>query len=509
MSEFEVLLQNYQLAPSLEADLGDDCVTIDVSPKEDSTFANSLEHMSDQVAKLLRKEENQPQSRSIDSAKKLYVFGTWSCAWPSNVTEWDQGVEQICNLIKEMKKLEELTWISELSFMGIVFDVLPTSLKKLIIDVGQPVKASPNGGALYIPSEGMKPLLKFTNLQELRVFGMRESFQAIIWETVFRNKFGGGMHVLDLRMASPPLVRKDSWIRAADVVGLIVTNEDPVDYKGIDGKGVLHHGHGTGEYLDDYCMRKARIASGLDESIPLPLWCLKLNGFVIDQLPFEHELSQVVMLTCGYDCVDAGLRAPKTKRKTSRNKWGASIDSEVTHCFIAWPNWSAIFDNEGQLLGPDGKVVVDSSDEADFSSVRVLTPGSSEPGSPHTPLTKKNLDNLQDSPISLYEGSNIAVRGSPVPSPRAQSECMKSLYSCSPNLANPVKDADAECEAMSNAAICGSTVATPSVILGGEEIFDIDHTPSEKMVKKRMEELTGKWEEVTISSCQPDIPLSP
>ena len=41
--------------------------------------------------------------------------------------------------------------------------------------------------------------------------------------------------------------------------------------RGTEGKGILHYSFGTGEYLDDFCMRKARIASGSDEAKPLPL----------------------------------------------------------------------------------------------------------------------------------------------------------------------------------------------------------------------------------------------
>ena len=41
--------------------------------------------------------------------------------------------------------------------------------------------------------------------------------------------------------------------------------------RGIDGKGVLHYSFGTGEYLDDFSMRKGRIAAGLEEAKPFPL----------------------------------------------------------------------------------------------------------------------------------------------------------------------------------------------------------------------------------------------
>lgn len=41
--------------------------------------------------------------------------------------------------------------------------------------------------------------------------------------------------------------------------------------RGRDGKGGLHWKFGYGEYLDGDCIRKARIATGLEEAVPLPL----------------------------------------------------------------------------------------------------------------------------------------------------------------------------------------------------------------------------------------------
>jgi hypothetical protein len=203
--------------------------------------------------------------------------------------------------------------------------------------------------------------------------------------------------------------------------------------RGLDGKGVLHYAYGTGEYLDDYAMRKARMAFG--ENKPLPLWCIKLDGFVIDQLPFDYELSKVVLLTCGKNCIDAGLRAPKTSLAQTLNMWGPSVNNEHTHCLIVWPNFAAIFDNEGNRLDPSGNIA------------------DSEPPTPTPmPLTDAHLDlkNLvealdsvqrrdskvsapisssnQDTPSSveldkrLNTASTIALRGSPVPTPSTLSE---------------------------------------------------------------------------------------
>ncbi|KAF1958592.1 hypothetical protein CC80DRAFT_502542 [Byssothecium circinans] len=475
MAEFECLLQEYSLAPSHETDFEDGCITIDVTLEEDSPCTNSLEHMSHQVDELLRREEGQTWPRYMDSATKLYVVGTWSCAFPTDHEERDKGVKKMCELIKELKDLEELTWISELPFMSTIFDLLPKTLAKLIVDVSQPIKVSSDSRPMYITQDDMKPLLDFTNLRELRVFGMRDSFQAIVWETVFRNGRKHSMDVLDLRMASPPLVRKDDWIKAEEVVGLNVMDTEFQDYKGIDGKGVLHYSHGTGEYLDDYCMRKARIASGLDESKPLPLWCLKLDGFVIDRLPLERELSQVVLLTCGKHCIDAGLRAPRIQRSSTYNKWGASVGNEANHCFIVWPKWRAIFDNEGQLLDPDGKPHL-----SQLSGTEKLTEAN---------LELKRMSESSDEDAGGMEvdlTSTVTLRGSTVPSPKSEVSPTEM-----PNITIVVEDVDAKLDTASNASVRGSAVPTSTSAAERLEYFNRndsagDTTWKDKVGGKRM-----------------------
>jgi hypothetical protein len=86
----------------------------------------------------------------------------------------------------------------------------------------------------YLDQESIRPLTHFTKLQELRIFGMRDSFQGVIWETVFRNDAdfeGKSMRVLDLTMASPPIVRHEGWIQGKNVVGLSVAEEDETPYR--------------------------------------------------------------------------------------------------------------------------------------------------------------------------------------------------------------------------------------------------------------------------------------
>jgi len=115
-----------------------------------------------------------------------------------------------------------------------VWDMLPMSLAKLIVDVSRPVDVDYNNGTQtkYITPEGMQPLIQFTKLRELRIFGMRGSFQSIIWETVFKNTADDkGMHVLDLQMAEKPLVRANHWVAAENVRGLKVRHLDGGAYK--------------------------------------------------------------------------------------------------------------------------------------------------------------------------------------------------------------------------------------------------------------------------------------
>ena len=117
--------------------------------------------------------------------------------------------------------------------MGSVWDALPTTLAKLVVDVGYPVRldASDSKRPIYLKQECLKPLINYTNLNELRIFGMRDSYQSIIWETVYRNQVQGGMRVLDLHMAAPPLVRQKSWVKAKDVHGLTVPVAEVPAYK--------------------------------------------------------------------------------------------------------------------------------------------------------------------------------------------------------------------------------------------------------------------------------------
>lgn len=124
----------------------------------------------------------------------------------------------------------EDSWVSGLPFLTSILEKLPTSLTKLIIDLGQPVRLHRDGDLFrksYMTQAEMKALQQQTKLKELRLFRMHDSFQPVIWETVFRNASKTGIRVLDLQMAAGPLVRSKFWRKAKDVIGLTVLSDDP------------------------------------------------------------------------------------------------------------------------------------------------------------------------------------------------------------------------------------------------------------------------------------------
>jgi hypothetical protein len=144
--------------------------------------------------------------------------------------------------------------------------------------------------------------------------------------------------------------------------------------------------------------------------------CLKLNGFVIDYLPFEQELSGIALLTCGKDCIDSGLRAPTT----SRNPYNRRGTVVKNRCLIQWPNWTGVFDECGDqmpltkesLQMKDLGEALDGAVKEDgyFSARPPWTPGSavtvttSSPNASSVPATDGNTPTI----LSTTTGSSAA-----------------------------------------------------------------------------------------------------
>ncbi|XP_014551631.1 hypothetical protein COCVIDRAFT_42068 [Bipolaris victoriae FI3] len=450
MAELVANLRPYELDGALERDgEGEDCFVLDVGADGEGGPVESVKWVERVVeARIACGEE------VGGGVRKVYVVGEWRSAVDEEEVgdrehefhgkskserEWEEAVGKIAKMIEKMPGLKELTWIAGIPFMSVVWETLPTSLTKLVLDLGQPIRIEQDGDIeykSYITQTDMRPLVQQTELKELRLFRMHDSMQSVVWETIFMNVSESGMRVADLQMAAEPLVRATHWHKAEDVRGLTVPKQDSneKEYKGIEGKGVLHHSFGMGEYLDAFCMRKARIAAGLDEAKPLPLWCLKLDGFVVDYLPFEHELSRISLLTCGKNCIDSGLRAPKTPL-TPHNGWSKIFNCAISRCLVQWPNWTGTFDDHGDQHDNHGQIV---------SQETVLSTPANGPLSPSPmPLTKTALQ-MKEVGDAI---DSIIKKGKGPPS------LSKSLS---------LIGIEAPLSMASDVSVCGSDVATPA-----------------------------------------------
>lgn len=143
----------------------------------------------------------------------------------------------------------------------------------------------------------------------------------------------------------------------------------------------------------------------------------------------------IVLLTCGEKCIDAGLRAPKTQVKP-HNDWSKKVNNAVCHCLIQWPNWTGIFDPEGEQRDTHGSVV---TQEMGLSTPYAGCAPMQQPLTEKT-LSMKDMDDalndvskadyftmpptlptlaVPDTPLGAV--SNLSERGSAVPTPIAAS----------------------------------------------------------------------------------------
>ena len=66
------------------------------------------------------------------------------------------------------------------------------------------------------------------------------------------------------------------------------------------------------------------------------------------------------MLVCGKNCIDAGMRAPKTQAQPYY-AWSKKVNNAACRFVLQWPNWTGIFDTEGDQRDTSGNVVAQGS----------------------------------------------------------------------------------------------------------------------------------------------------
>ena len=131
------------------------------------------------------------------------------------------------------------SWILSLPFLDLLCRRLSRQLVKLRFDIRRPVRldASDFRRRTYFQQRDMKPLNEFVKLKELRIFGMTESCQPIVWETVWRNEAKKKMmDLLELKMFLDPIIcsgpSQTKWAKAGEVKSLMkLGKDDAVDYR--------------------------------------------------------------------------------------------------------------------------------------------------------------------------------------------------------------------------------------------------------------------------------------
>ncbi|KAJ5927635.1 hypothetical protein N7516_009408 [Penicillium verrucosum] len=190
---------------------------------------------------------------------------------------------------------------------------------------------------ITIPSDhALRPLVEFRNLRVLRLTGMFKSYQRTIWQAVWLNP---QLVTLELEMAvgleiKEPVPRgwkpiRDGWVMNAGSFGAPV-------YYGEGGTGEISSRLGYGEYLDKFCIEKARLLAGVTGfPVPryLPVKHLTLTGFAVDGDAFGMWFRNLEEVHFKKDCVDCGFwlsRAQRGVRVRHSNKLGEGELAELT-----------------------------------------------------------------------------------------------------------------------------------------------------------------------------------
>ncbi|OQE27013.1 hypothetical protein PENFLA_c006G07250 [Penicillium flavigenum] len=165
--------------------------------------------------------------------------------------------------------------------------------------------------------EQMRPLTQFRNLRVLKLVGMMKSYQPVIWQVVWLNP---RLITLDLEMAvgldieNP--VGPSSWKPITKGWVMNVKSWAPPVYYG-QGDGEISTKIGYGEYLDKYCIEKAKVlarSTGFPVPPYLPVKHLTLTGFAVDGDAFAMWFRNLEEVHFKKDCIDCGFWLSRAQR---------------------------------------------------------------------------------------------------------------------------------------------------------------------------------------------------
>ncbi|OJD33656.1 uncharacterized protein BKCO1_2800070 [Diplodia corticola] len=255
--------------------------------------------------------------------------------------EWSLAINLIKSILAKIEGLNSLEWETDLPFFKDIWAVIPENIENLSINVFVPDPQDRHEYAPhpeYFTKDDLTYLKNFKNLKRLRVYNMPESFQSVIWETVWKN---ANLDTLELGMRYNPITRDpdngNNPMPAIDHSWKYNPEREMAQkYRGYEGSGNLHHTHGYGEYLDGVAISKARnvamesMGLSMDDLKAMPLTTLRLDGFVVDDTSFAKYFDGLQKIVFTHKCVDAGLVLPKSLQgKTVIYKRESSVSELV------------------------------------------------------------------------------------------------------------------------------------------------------------------------------------
>ncbi|KAF2140843.1 uncharacterized protein K452DRAFT_319154 [Aplosporella prunicola CBS 121167] len=251
----------------------------------------------------------------------------------ARIYERSIGIRYVVAIIDLIgNNLKSFTWASELPFHKSLLFHLPRGIETLDINLNV---SSGNTTAKHhseqLTMEDLQPLCEFRELRDLRIVGMKISFQPLIWEVVWLNS---KLEELELGMAENPTAKGVNGKAWTVVSKDWYPNDDFTNngYRGQDGAGPLDSSFGNGEYLDALTIRKARVtvAQNVSHSLGnLPILTLRLCGFVVDDMPFRQYFEKLECLELYDGCIDAGFTLNNYLAARVHLVWGGGIEESA------------------------------------------------------------------------------------------------------------------------------------------------------------------------------------
>ncbi|KAJ5251157.1 hypothetical protein N7489_001567 [Penicillium chrysogenum] len=165
--------------------------------------------------------------------------------------------------------------------------------------------------------EQMRPLTQFRNLRVLKLVGMMKSYQPVIWQVVWLNP---RLVTLELEMAVGLDIEKpvgpSGWKPITKGWVMNVKSWAEPAYYG-QGDGEISTKIGYGEYLDKYCIEKAKVivrCTGFPVPPYLPVKHLTLTGFAVDGDAFALWFQNLEEVHFKKDCIDCGFWLSRAQR---------------------------------------------------------------------------------------------------------------------------------------------------------------------------------------------------